>query len=204
MMEFITQYAEHIITALIAVNVFLCARNNIWNWPIGLVAVTAYGTAAWFMWGLYADAMLQIFYFLTGIIGWIYWCKGGKNKTEAPVTDFSALEWIAITVAVAAVTYGLGAYLKTATNSVVPYLDAYTTVICLFAQLGLMLRKRSSWLLWIAANVVYVYMFYVKGLNLLAIEYAVFMLNAAYGYYVWTKDKKEKCVGISSFLTETC
>lgn len=191
MMDFITTYAEHIITAIIAVNVFLCARNNVWNWPIGLVAVTAYGTAAWFMWGLYADATLQIFYFATGIIGWWYWAKGNKGKA-APVKDWTIGEWILIAAVITLVTGLWGDYLLSNTDSVVPYLDAFTTVTCAIAQIGLMTRRRGSWLLWILADVFYVYMFYVKGLNLLAIEYALFTLNAAYGYYVWTKAKEKQ------------
>jgi len=188
MMDFVLQYIEHIVTAVIAVNVFLCARNNVWNWPIGLVAVTMYGLSAWLLWGLYADALLQVFYFATGVAGWIYWVRGGAGKTAAPTTDFNSNEWIIIAVTVGMGTYILGSILDTRTDSVVPYMDAYTSIVCVIAQIGLMLRKRGSWLLWIAANVVYVYMFHVKGLNLLAVEYAVFTLNALYGYYTWTKD----------------
>lgn len=192
-MEFITNYAEHIITILIAVNVFLCARNNVWNWPIGLVAVTAYGSAAWLMWGLYADALMQIFYFATGVIGWWYWCKGNKGK-QTPVSDWGKLSWIIIIGTILLGTTLWGSYLKDNTDSVVPYMDAFTSVVCIIAQIGLMARKRGSWMLWTIANVVYVFMFHMKGLNLLAIEYAVFTINAAYGYIVWTKEMKKQCL----------
>lgn len=30
-----------------------------------------------------------------------------------------------------------------------------------------------------------------EGLNLLAIEYAVFTLNATYGYHIWTRAMKK-------------
>ena len=189
MMELITGYAEHVITGVLALCVFLAARNNTWNWPIGLVGVTMYGASAWLLWGLYADALLQIFYFATGCYGWWYWTKGGAGKTPAPITDLTILQWGQVALIILLGTVGMGSYMAANTNSVVPYLDSFTTVTCFLAQIGLMRRIRSNWILWIIADIFYVYMFYVKGLNLLAVEYALFTLNAGYGFYVWTKEK---------------
>jgi len=185
---------EMLTTIVLALNVFMCALNWKINWPIGLVGVTMYGLSSWFLWGLYADATLQIFYFLTGLYGWWYWCKGGEGKTEAKITDLNFLSWVGVAALVAAGTYFVGFFLDIKTDSVVPYLDAYTTVICLFAQILLMLRVRSAWLLWVAANVVYVYMFHLKGLEMLSLLYVAFIFNAAFGFINWTRiKKKESC-----------
>ena len=187
--NFYMTYAEHLITVILALCVFMAARGKIINWPIGLVGVTMYGLHAWFVWGLYADALLQIFYFATGVFGWVWWCKGGANRTQAPVTDCTWLEKGLLLTVIGFVTFHWGQYLVTNTDSTVPYMDAFTTVTCLIAQLLLMFRNRFTWILWIIADVVYVYLFYVKGLNLLSIEYALFTLNAVFGYYMWTKQK---------------
>ncbi|MGL6100088.1 MAG: nicotinamide riboside transporter PnuC, partial [Fusobacteriaceae bacterium] len=195
-------YAEHIVTVIIGLCVFLAARNSIWNWPVGLVGVTGYGLSAYFLWGLYADAYLQIFYFFTGVVGWYYWSHGGKDKDSAPIVDSSIIEMVLTVTSIGMASYILGGYLKETTNSVVPYLDAFTTAICLLAQIFMMVRSRFNWILWFIANVAYVYMFYVKGLNLLAVEYAVFSLNAAYGYYVWSKKMKDQQV-VANYLSGT-
>ena len=182
---------ETLTTIVLALNVFLCACNNKWNWPIGLVGVTMYGMSAWFLWGLYADALLQIFYLLTGIIGWWYWVKGNQG-TEAPVTNIT---WTQVSLIVLIVSFGtlaIGNLLDCKTDSVVPYMDAYTTIICLVAQILLMLRKRQAWILWVMANVVYVYMFHIKGLDQLAILYVAFIGNAAFGFWKWSRDMVKK------------
>ena len=188
--SFYMEYAEHLITVVLAACVFCAALGKKWNWPIGLVGVTMYGLHSWFVWGLYADALLQIFYFGTGILGWYWWYRGGANKTEAKVTDLDFTQKSAVFVLIGCATAMLGGYLMDNTDSVVPYLDAFTTVTCLIAQVLLMLRNRFTWVLWIIADVVYVYMFYVKGLNLLAVEYFLFTFNAMFGYYMFTKLRK--------------
>lgn len=190
MFDFYMEYAEHLITIVLAACVFCAALGKKWNWPIGLVGVTMYGLHAWFVWGLYADALLQIFYFGTGALGWYWWYRGGANKTEAKVTDLDFTQKSAVFVLIACATGILGGYLMDNTDSVVPYMDAFTTVTCLIAQVLLMLRNRFNWVLWVIADVVYVYMFYVKGLNILAVEYALFTLNAGFGYWMWTKLQK--------------
>lgn len=188
--DFYMTYAEHLITIVLAACVFCAALGKKWNWPIGLVGVTMYGMHSWFVWGLYADALLQIFYFGTGVVGWYYWYRGGNNKTEAKVVDSTLSSKFAILLFIGCATGLLGDVLVKNTDSVVPYLDAFTTVTCLIAQILLMFRNRFTWVLWIIADFVYVYMFYVKGLNFLAVEYAVFILNACFGYYMFTKLRK--------------
>lgn len=50
--------------------VFLTARQNIWNWPLGIAAVVLLGYLFW-QWGLYASLVLHIGYFLPiQFVGW--------------------------------------------------------------------------------------------------------------------------------------
>ena len=55
------------------VNVWLLARQNIWNWPIGLANNALY-VAVFVAAGLYGDAGLQLVYITLGIMGW--WTMG--------------------------------------------------------------------------------------------------------------------------------
>ncbi|HEY9721017.1 MAG TPA: nicotinamide mononucleotide transporter family protein, partial [Oscillatoriaceae cyanobacterium] len=58
-------------------NVWLVARQNLWNWPLGIVhpflQMLIYGTA-----GLFADSGLQAIYILMNAYGWWAWAFGGK------------------------------------------------------------------------------------------------------------------------------
>ncbi len=183
---------ETIVTFLLGLNVFMCALNTKWNWPVGLVAVVAYGLNAWLLYGLYADAVLQIFYFVTGIYGWWYWCRGGDKGSSAKITDLDLPSWALCLSVLVSGTFAIGHYLEVTTDSTVPYLDSYTTVICLIAQVLLMLKVRSAWLFWIAANVVYVYLFHIKGLSALSTLYVAFIFNAILGYANWSSVKRKE------------
>ena len=55
-----------------AVGVWLTVRANIWNFPIGLANNIAFLVLFGYS-RLYADASLQIVYFVLGIYGWLNW-----------------------------------------------------------------------------------------------------------------------------------
>ena len=56
--------------------VWLAARENIWNWPVGIANNTFYLIVFWRA-GLYADSGLQVFYFAIAVYGWWMWARGG-------------------------------------------------------------------------------------------------------------------------------
>lgn len=189
--SFIVANIENLTTFVLGLNVFLCACNNKWNWPIGLLGVTMYGLSAYFLWGLYADAYLQIFYFATGVYGWWYWVKGKKGE-EVPVSDLKRYEWTVLIMCIMMFTMMLNRFLLSSTDSEVPFLDAFTTVVSLFAQILLMYRKRSAWILWVTTNVAYIYLFHLKGLDSLMLLYVAFIGNAIFGYINWTRIMKKQ------------
>lgn len=58
------------------------------------------------------------------------------------------------------------------------------------AQLMLDNKKIENWLVWIVLNVFSVFFFIKVGLWLVAIQFALFLLNAIVAYFFWNKDVK--------------
>jgi nicotinamide mononucleotide transporter len=58
--------------------VWLAARENIWNWPIGIANNIFYLIVFWRA-GLFADSGLQVFYFAIGVYGWWMWRVAGRD-----------------------------------------------------------------------------------------------------------------------------
>src|SRR3990167_6423296 len=89
-----------------AICVWLVVRQSIWNFPLGLLNVAAY---AWIFYDyrLYADAGLQVIYFILNLAGWYLWLFGGKDRTELKVSRISVREMVLTALGIAASTLAL-------------------------------------------------------------------------------------------------
>ena len=72
-------YLEFFGTILNLLSVYLVAKNKIWTWPIGNIAVILFAVL-FFQIQLYSDFMEQIYFFITGFYGWWGWLSFKKKK----------------------------------------------------------------------------------------------------------------------------
>lgn len=167
--------------------VWLVGRQSVWNWPIGiannLVWILLFATA-----GLFADSALQIVYIALAVWGWRNWVQGRAGETLA-VTGTTGTEWVWLAGAGIAGTGALMLLLDTATSSTVPFWDAVTTVLSLLATWGQATKRWESWLLWIAADLIYIPLYLHKGLTLTALLYAGFLLLCIRGLLAWRRSR---------------
>jgi nicotinamide riboside transporter PnuC len=64
-------------------------------------------------------------------------------------------------------------------------LDALTTVMSLAAQLMLNCKWLGNWLVWIAADLIYIALYAGKGLWLTSVLYALFLTMCLFGLRQW-------------------
>jgi nicotinamide mononucleotide transporter len=169
-----------------ALCVWLVAKQNLWNWPIGIannmLFLLLFATT-----GLYADAGLQVIYMVLAVYGWWAWCFGGSHHDALGVTRTDRKTAIGLAAFVVLGTLGLWLFLDRATDSSVPAFDAFTTSLSLAATWGQTRKQLECWWLWIAVDVVYVPLYAYKGLWLTAILYVGYMLLCVNGYLTWRK-----------------
>lgn len=164
--------------------VWLAARQNIWNWPIGIVNVSLYAVLFWEA-RLYADAGLQVVYLILAVYGWWAWLYGGAQHTPLAVQRASPRLLLGLGAAGAAFAAGLGMVLARFTDAAVPIIDSSLTAASLVAQFLMTRKYLENWPLWVAADIVYVGLFINRGLYLTAAMYAIFMGIAAYAWREW-------------------
>jgi nicotinamide mononucleotide transporter len=167
-----------------ALCVWLVARQNAGNWPIGILNNLAF-LALFMTSGLYADGWLQVVYIVLAVYGWWAWLRGGAERSSLPVSRTTAQQWAASLVLGVTGTVVLTWILGVATDSVVPLPDAVTTVLSLLATWGQARKKLESWWLWIAADVVYVPLYIYKDLWLTGILYVGFLALCVAGLVSW-------------------
>ena len=168
-----------------AVNVWLLARQNIWNWPVGLANNALY-VAVFLAVGLYGDAGLQLVYITLGSYGWWTWAHPGARR-ELSVTRTPRKTWIWLTPASIAAALGLALFLRRFTDSTVPGWDGFTTAVSLAAIYGQAKKYLESWWMWIAADLIYIPLYIYKHLLLTSGLYVVFLLLCVMGLREWSK-----------------
>lgn len=173
------------ITGLLCV--WLNAKENIWNYPIGYINVACFIYMFWDA-KLYADVTLQCFFAVLMAIGWYTWLTKRQGSAVRPTTkapNHIFLIWIVIIFALGGIW---GAVLHAWTDASVPYLDALIAMASVVAQFFLSRKVLQNWLIWIVVDVFSIGMYWYKGLHLTAYLYVMFLLIAIQGYVEWRKN----------------
>ena len=169
--------------------VWFVVREHLWNWPIGL-ANNLFFLVLFFRGRLYADMSLQIVYLGLGLYGWLNWVFGGQNRSALKISHTSRTEWIALTAAIPFVTWVMRILLVRA-NDAAPFLDALSTVLSLAAQYLLCRKRFENWWLWIAADLIYVPLYFSRQLPLTAVLYALLLGMCLIGGREWSRSLKQ-------------
>lgn len=172
-------------------SVWYARKESILVYPVGLVSVLLYVYICLTV-GIYADAVIQLYYAVVSIYGWYYWIKGGKRNQaqdaiQVPVTTLTTTQQILAFVSTLTLGFVLFFLLNRYTDSVVPLWDGMSTAI-FFTAMFLMARKYlENWLYWIAGDIICVPLFFSKGLCLSSLQYGIFTMLAIAGWMAWRK-----------------
>lgn len=176
-----------------ALCVWAVARQNIWNWPLGLVNNAAF-FALFLGVGLYADAGLQVAFAALGVYGWVVWLRrrtADGALASIPVRRARPAEVTLGLVAAALATVGVALLLAAKTDSAVPWPDAFVLAFSLLATWGQAKKLIEQWWVWITVDVVSIPLYVVKGLWLTAILYTGFLALCVWGLARWTRELRE-------------
>ena len=70
------------------------------------------------------------------------------------------------------------------------WLDSTSTVFSIVANALMVLRYREQWTLWIIVDIVTVFMWAMSGDPIMTTMWAVYLVNAVYGYINWSRMSK--------------
>lgn len=173
-----------------ALCVYLVVKENVWNFPVG-IANSAFFLFLFAGARLYGDAALQVIYIALGFQGWYLWLRGGENRAPLKVERASRRLLAGVAAFVVAGTTGLTFIFRYIDDSA-PFLDALTTVLSLGAQYLLNRKAVENWWLWIAADIIYIYLYAARGLQLTAVLYLVFLGLCVAGLRSWLRTMSER------------
>ena len=168
--------------------VWLMVRRNLWAFPVGLIAVTVQGVL-FFRTRFYADATLQVFFFVSLVWGWWHWVKDRGAAPELPVTRMSprALSLTLLGTLLATVLWAFA--LVEWTDAVMPLRDAFIASFSVAAQVLQARKNLENWPLWLAANGVAIVSYWYANLGYTAFLYAIYLVLAVFGWRAWARAK---------------
>jgi len=177
---------------LTTASILLAGRNNIHSWWVGMVGCVLFAVLFYEV-NLYADVLLQLFFIVTCVIGWMQWRRGNGGK-PLPITraGWGSLAWVVPAGVAAVVIYGL--LLHRFTNAYAPFIDSAVLVFSIIAQFLLMNRRIETWAFWLLVNTVAVPLYYSRELYLTSVLYAAYWVNALVSWYWWRLQARRAAV----------
>lgn len=189
-------------TVLGAVAVWLSVKENVWSWIIGLGNVCL-AFVLFFQIQLYPDMLLQVFFFITNVIGFWQWKfpKVAEQNTHqqlriSQLSNQTRLLSLGIallgTLVMGSFAGNLHHWFPTVFSlpSAYPYIDSFTTLMSIGATFLLIRKKVEAWWVWLAVDILSTYMYYTKDVKFYALLYAIFCGIAVKGAVEWTKKFK--------------
>ena len=167
-------------------SVWLTQRMHIANWPVGMFNVVCFA----FLFvdaKLYADALLQVAFFVLGAYGWWSWVRTKATAGSLPVTRASLAEIFAVVLLALVFTALAASTLMAWTDSPAPWPDGSVLVLSLLATWAQARRRIESWVLWIVVDLISIPLYWSRSLPLTAILFAVFLVLCIAGLLSWRK-----------------
>ncbi|MDI3505308.1 MAG: nicotinamide mononucleotide transporter [Bacteroidota bacterium] len=175
------------------ISVWYARKENILVFPFGIANVLIYIYIC-FTARLYANAGINVVYFISNIYGWYMWARTDENNESLQITrntfKQNVLSWVSVVIVYAAAFFVLREANKTDPDylhSYLPYIDSFNTSFFLVATILMAVKKAENWVFWIIGDLVSIPIFISQGLYFTGIQYTVFLVLAILGWIEWKK-----------------
>lgn len=191
-------------------SVYFSIKKNIWVYPTGIISTLIY-VYILFNFGLLGDCLINVYYSVMSVYGWILWARNSEDHVHVEVTWATKKEWV-----YAVILFVLSLVLVTVIYYYKPYIDnkfsmegtslglyhldwanwmdIFTTSIFLVGMWFMAKQRIENWIFWIIGDFICIPMMIFKGLGITSVQYLVFTIMAILGYLSWKKSFKEKKV----------
>lgn len=187
-------------------SVFFSIKKNILVYPTGIISTVIY-VYILFIFGLFGDLMINFYYTVMSIYGWVLWSKSSEDNIHIEVANATKKEWVyslllfILSIVLVSIVY----YYKPFINNKFSMegisldfshldwankLDIITTAIFLVGMWLMAKRRIENWIFWILGDFISVPMYLYKGLGITSVQYLIFTVLAILGYLSWRKTKR--------------
>ena len=183
-------WLEWLVLALGITEVLLARVNNILLYPAGILGTSI---SIYFLMNvhLYAESLLNGYYIIMSVYGWIYWIKK-RDEPPVKITYSTKNEW-AISLFISILGWVVFYFLiknlpaKYFTPSNVPVWDALVSSTAWAGMWLLARRKMENWIFLNISNFFAVPLLFYKKQPMLGVLTVFLFTVAIWGYFEWKK-----------------
>ncbi|HFT1682608.1 nicotinamide riboside transporter PnuC [Providencia stuartii] len=208
-------YIEAVGTVAGLLCILLASLEKTINYLFGLINVTLFGVI-FFQIQLYANLLLQVFFFIANIYGWYAWSRvDNQQQTELKIRWLSLpkatitviislfviiyltynIDWVFGVLAEWAINilnlFGANLTMPVLEPDAFPFWDSTMTVLSVVAMILMTRKYVENWLLWVIINVISIIVFYKQGVYAMSLEYLILLGIALNGSRLWVKSAKQ-------------
>jgi len=196
MTSFITSVYEGILATSIVewlavvssiIYVILAAKRLIICWIFAFIG-SALFVYLCYIGDLYIESILQLFYVVMAVVGWMSWKKSESENSS--IIKWGMNNHFLNIVISGFIAFILGYVFDNYTNQANPYVDAFTTCYSLSATFMVTRKILGNWIYWIVIDLVSIYLYAQRDYNLTAVQYGLFTILAVFGFIAWRKEYK--------------
>lgn len=165
--------------------VWLTVEESLWTWPVGMVSSLLFAVL-FFHDRFYGSAGMQLLYVAFSAVGWYWWLHGGERGGALAVSRAAPLVSLSLMMLVCASTPGLAELLRHGHDSA-PFPDALALALCLGAQYLVTRKFVEHWGFSIAADIVYIALYWSHGLFLTGSLYLMHGGTCVVGLWQWRR-----------------
>ncbi len=182
------------------VAVVLSSLANIWSWPLGIINVTL-SFFLFFQVQLYPDMFLQVFFFVTNVLGWWRWAhpNPGEEDTrkQLKVSFLPFRKLMIYTLISIAGTFAMALFAKNLHTwfpmvftqpSASPYMDSFITVMSVMATFLMIQKRVECWIIWVLVDIVATYLYFIRDIKFYSLMYFAFCIIAIFGFLNWWRE----------------
>lgn len=184
-------------TVTAVIYVLLAIRESTWCWSFGIVS-SGLSVGVYLNEHLWYESILNVFYMVLGVYGWVVWSRGSAAHRNVPVTKIPGK--ILVNASVIGVLAGtaLGWFAGwLGENKYLPpnefaYTDALLTSFAIIATWMTARKYIENWIFWIIIDAGSAVLYIAKGpsMYLFALLFIFYTFIAIVGFFAWKKNLK--------------
>ena len=164
----------------------LAAKEDVKCWYAAIISSILY---IYIMYDadLIMESMLQIFYVLMAVYGWLQWNNIVDKKIKLKIKSWRKINHIYAILLIIVLSIISGMLLQKYTEAALPFMDAFTTWGAIISTYMVAKKILENWIYWFVIDSISIYLYVSRELYLTAILFLIYLIIIFFGYKSWKK-----------------